>query len=108
MNEQKIYCDIVKSIINKMKRLIGPVAITQAKMVNGLNITKNKITIKGDYNKIINEFLSRYERIIGPSFRTIAIRTTKPILKKYQKLKALPDWLYNNLMIKMDNYINNF
>ena len=81
------YERLIKSIIDETEMIVGPVAITQANKVKGLEITRI-IKIKGDPQKIIKSLLENYKSIIGEVAVTIAKRGTKPILEKNLKLKV--------------------
>jgi len=82
-----MYKKLIESIINQTERIIGPVAIMQAKKVNGLRIT-TRVAIKGDPQKILKELLKNYRLIIGDSALTIAKKGAESILKNNPKLKV--------------------
>ena len=81
------YTKMIRSIINQMENVIGPVATTQAKRVEGLVINK-KISIKGKPQNAIKDLIERYKSLMGPVALTIAKKGAKPILEKNPKLKV--------------------
>ena len=86
MNE-KIYAGLVNGIIGEMKKIIGPVAVTQANTVDGLAIDK-KITIKRDGYEVVTRLIEKYKTIMGPVAVTIAKKGVEAILEKNPKLKV--------------------
>lgn len=81
-----IYEKLTKSIIDEIKKIIGPVAITQANQVEGLAVN-HKIVLKGNPQSIIQHLIEKYKSIMGPVALTLAKRGAAPLLKK-SKLKV--------------------
>ena len=79
--------EAVKQIIEQMKMIIGPVAITQANLVKGLSANK-KVKITGEGYNIISQLVERYKLIMGQVALTIAKRSLKELLRKNPKLKV--------------------
>ena len=65
------YAESIRRIVDSMKIIIGPVAVTQANQVPGLEIN-DRIVIEGDPAEIIRLLINKYEAIIGPVAITIA------------------------------------
>lgn len=57
---------ITKTIIDRQKMIIGPLAIDQAKSVSGLFFDEsNSITIKGDGKEILTKLVQQFETLFG-------------------------------------------
>ena len=58
---------LIIRIITEQENIIGPLAVEQAEKVDGLKINwiSKEITINGDEKKIIENLVSRYEKIFG-------------------------------------------
>lgn len=64
---------VIKAIITEIAKIIGPVAITQANQIEGLDMSKDgKLKVKGDPEELAEELIKRYEGLIGDVARTIA------------------------------------
>ena len=61
------YAQIAQKIIEQQETIIGPVAIEQAKMVEGLQIDwdKHKVTVNGDKTKVIDRLVEQYRHLFG-------------------------------------------
>ncbi len=81
------YTHLVRAIINQMRTITGPVAVTQANKVSGLS-TNGKTIIHGNPQRVLNELLNKYALIMGPVAITIAKKGAAPILEKNPKLKV--------------------
>ncbi|MBU2561170.1 MAG: hypothetical protein KKD17_02650 [Nanoarchaeota archaeon] len=81
------YTLLIRGIIEQMETIIGPVAMAQARQVEGLEIGK-KIAIKGDPQKAIHDLLDRYKSLMGPVAITIAKKGAKQVLEKNPGLKV--------------------
>lgn len=82
-----IYNQLIQSIINQIKTIVGPVAVTQANQVKGLT-TNHKVVIKGNPQNIIKNLISKYKLIMGPVALTLAKKGAVSILKKNPELKV--------------------
>lgn len=81
------YSEIIESIIENMKNVIGPVAITQANEIEGLKVNE-EIIIKGYPQKIIKNLVEKYKSLMGPVALTLVRKAAKPILEKNPRLKV--------------------
>jgi len=104
----EIYEQIVQKIISETKRLFGRVAVFQANKVKGLQVSENQIKITGDPLKVLSDLAKIFEKIIGPTARTIIIRAVQPLLQKYKLRGKVPDWFFSTLEFKFGKYIENF
>ncbi len=73
------YEQIVQNIIKEQEKVIGPLALDQAKKVHGISVdTGNQsVTIEGDKREAVEELVKQYEHLFGK----IAIEVCKEALK---------------------------
>lgn len=73
------YEQIVQNIIKEQEKVIGPLALDQAKKVHGISVNAGiqSITIDGDKREVIEELVKQYEHLFGK----IAIEVCKEALK---------------------------
>lgn len=73
------YEQIVQNIIKEQEKVIGPLALDQAKKVHGISVdTGNQsATIEGDKREAVEELVKQYEHLFGK----IAIEVCKEALK---------------------------
>jgi len=81
------YEELVKAIVDEMKKIIGPVAVTQANLVDGLEF-KDKVVIKGKPELVVAGLVNRYKSLVGPVAWTIAKKGVKKALEKNPRLKV--------------------
>lgn len=76
--------EIPLRIIKEQELVIGPLAWSEAKKVNGLNIDsfKKTVTLIGNANDTINELVARYERLFGLASREVCRESVKDLLIK--------------------------
>jgi len=58
---------LILKIIEEQESIIGPLAVEQAKKVEGLDLdwTDHKITINGDNKLILEQLAKQYETVFG-------------------------------------------
>ena len=73
------YEQIVERIIKEQEKVIGPLAIDQAKKVHGINVdaSNQSITLDGDKMEVVQDLVKQYEHLFGK----IAIEVCKEALK---------------------------
>ena len=66
MNNQ-VYEELVVGIVERQESIIGPVAIEQAKSVDGLSVdwSKKAVTITGEPTKVIDALVEQYKQLFG-------------------------------------------
>lgn len=82
-----VYVELIATIVQKMRGIIGSVAVVQANKVSGLKIDGG-ITLEGDPVRILDALLSSYKGIIGPVAIALAKQAVKSVLEKNPKLKV--------------------
>lgn len=62
-----IFTSLAEKIIEKQESIIGPIALEQAKKVDGLNIDwpKHEIEIKGNETDVVEKLIEQYEHLFG-------------------------------------------
>ena len=62
-----ILTQIVEKIIQEQEKIIGPIALEQAKKVQGLSVdlTNHKITIAGNEKKVVEKLVKQYALFFG-------------------------------------------
>lgn len=73
------YEQIVQKIIKEQEKVIGPLAVDQAKKVHGINVdaSNQSITLDGDKMEVVQDLVKQYENLFGK----IAIEVCKEALK---------------------------
>ena len=79
------YSQIVSQIIKDQQDIIGPIALEQAKKINGLTITSlDNITISGDAKDVLSNLVDQYSKLFGRASIEVckeAMRDSKSTLK---------------------------
>jgi len=63
-----IYQQIATKIIKEQQLIIGPLALSESKKVNGLTVVNSKpieVQIEGNEQEVINRLVAQYERLFG-------------------------------------------
>lgn len=65
--DQHVYEELAVSIIEHQESIIGPVAITRASAVEGLQVdwSNKKVTISGESRHVIDELVEQYKALFG-------------------------------------------
>ncbi len=79
------YEQIVERIIKEQEKVIGPLAVDQARKVSGISInaSNQSITLNGDKKGIVEELVKQYEYLFGK----ISIEVCKEALKNLSVTK---------------------
>ena len=64
-----IFGQIVEKIIKEQESIIGPVALEQARKVDGLKVDwdKHEITVTGNKKTVLEKLVQQYEHLFGPA-----------------------------------------
>ncbi len=75
-----IYATIVEKIIEQQEQIIGPVAVDQARQVEGINIDwdHHTVVLEGDEKELVNALIGQYEVLFGQ----IAVEVSKEAAAK--------------------------
>ncbi|PIZ66497.1 hypothetical protein CO051_04055 [Candidatus Roizmanbacteria bacterium CG_4_9_14_0_2_um_filter_39_13] len=61
-----IYSSIVNTIIKQQTSIIGPIALSQAKMVAGIHFSdEGSADLQGDPKLVLDELVKKYEKLFG-------------------------------------------
>lgn len=88
-----IYSQAVAEIIRQQQSVIGPLALDQARKVNGLNFTDmNHLTISGDAKDVLAHLVQQYSTIFGQASVEVCKEALKH-LKTPPQREELPEIL---------------
>lgn len=75
-----IFSDIAIRIIESQESIIGPLALAQAKKVNGLSVDwqEKKVSIKSDSPKVIDSLVNQYKILFGD----MAVETCRDVSRQ--------------------------
>lgn len=79
-----IYAELVKKIIGEQERIIGPVAMEQARKVPGLVINPDsyEISLNGNKKEILQNLVRQYEKLFGLTSIEVCREAVKGIVAK--------------------------
>ncbi len=79
--DQEVYNQIAEAIILQQEQIIGPIAIDQAELVNGLTIdwSKHNVDIAGNGAQAIDSLVEQYRELFGE----IAVQACKDSASRY-------------------------
>lgn len=62
-----IFAQIVEKIVREQEKIIGPIALEQARKVQGLTVDmqKNEVKFVGDQKQIIESLIEQYKHLFG-------------------------------------------
>jgi hypothetical protein len=81
-----IFSQIVSNIIKEQEVLIGPVALEQAKKVQGITIDgERQIAIAGDKKAVLENLVKQYEKLFGPASIEVCRDAVKGIISQAPK-----------------------
>lgn len=62
-----LYAKIVVKIIEQQEAIIGPVAVEQAQLVNGLTLDwpNHQVTLSGDGVSVVDKLVAQYKTLFG-------------------------------------------
>lgn len=87
------YYSLLESVIRSQEKIIGPIAIEQANMVEGLHIDleKHQISVEGDRAETVNRLVQQYQRLFGQTSVEVCKEAVKDIIGKVnpQEVPAL-------------------
>jgi len=88
-----VYSQLVSQIIKDQEIIIGPIALEQARKVEGLNVDNvNDIKIQGDAKTVIGNLVSQYVKLFGQASIEVCKEAVHEI-KTAVSAKDLPEIL---------------
>ena len=87
-----IFAQLAQKIITAQKEVIGPLAIEQARKVNGLNLgnSEKDVVCEGDKKQVINDLIKQYEGIFGLASVEVCRDAVKDLLLELPKDQLPP------------------
>lgn len=77
---------IAERIIQEQENIIGPVAIEQAKKVEGLEVTSDKdVKISGNAKSVLENLVNQYEKLFGRASIEVCREAVKGIISQAPK-----------------------
>ncbi len=90
-----LYAEIVDRIIKEQQSIIGPLALDQAKKVEGVSVSdNNQVKIQGNGKQILEHLVSQYEKFFGKASIEVCKDALSPIKDKLASID-LPEVLKN-------------
>ncbi|OGH38087.1 MAG: hypothetical protein A3B44_04315 [Candidatus Levybacteria bacterium RIFCSPLOWO2_01_FULL_38_21] len=73
-----------EKIIEEQEKIIGPIALEQAKKVPGLtvNLQKHEVKIEGDQKEILQKLVEQYQHLFGQASVEVCKDAVKDIIKQ--------------------------
>jgi len=78
--DKQIFSEIVVRIIESQENIIGPIALQQAKQVNGLDVDwqNKKVDIKNNSPKVVDALVNKYKDLFGD----MAVQTCQDVARQ--------------------------
>lgn len=88
------FAQIAKTIIEEQEKIIGPIALEQAKKVEGLSVDweKHEVTLAGNEKEILENLVKQYGSLFGKASIEVCREVTVTVTDKIT-LNQLPDIL---------------
>ncbi len=75
------FAQIVSNIIKEQQTIIGPLALEQAKKVQGITVkTADDIVVSGDHKTVLNNLVNQYAKIFGEA----SVQVCRDAFEQYQ------------------------
>lgn len=89
-----IFGTIVEKIIKEQEKIIGPIALEQARKVQGLNVDMQKHEIKfvGNQKEILEKLVEQYQHLFGQASVEVCREAVKGIIAGAPK-ESIPSLL---------------
>ena len=85
-----IYSQLAEKNIKAQETIVGPLALEQAKKVNGLQLTDSQIVISGDKKAILDNLVHQYEGLFGRASVQVCRDAAKGMLDQLPKDQIPP------------------
>ncbi len=79
-----VYGKVVERIIIEQEKIIGPIALEQAKKVPGLSVDlqKHEVKIEGDQKEILQKLVEQYQHLFGQASVEVCKDAVRDIIKQ--------------------------
>jgi hypothetical protein len=77
------FAQVISNIIKEQQAIIGPVALDQARKVNGLTIVgEDDIKIAGDKKQVLDSLINQYSKLFGKASVEVCKNAISPFIDK--------------------------
>ena len=76
------FTQAVEKIIKQQEAVIGPLAIEQAKKVQGLKFSGGKFAVQGNRSKVLEDLVKQYSHLFGRASVEVCKDAVQPLLSK--------------------------
>lgn len=85
-----IFAQIAEKIIIEQEKIIGPIALEQARKVQGLNvdIQKHEIKFEGSQKEILEKLIEQYRHLFGKASVEVCREAVRGIISDAPKEKV--------------------
>ena len=82
-----IFAQIVEKIVREQEKIIGPIALEQARKVQGLSVDmqKNEVKFTGSQKEIIESLIEQYKHLFGQASVEVCRDAAKNFISKMSK-----------------------
>ena len=81
-----IYAQLVKAIIKQQEIIIGPIAVEQARKVEGLEVVSDKdVKVIGNAKEVLEKLVNQYEKLFGRASIEVCREAVRDIIAQAQK-----------------------
>ena len=82
-----IFGQIVEKIINEQEKIIGPIALEQARKVQGLefDLQKHEIKFKGNQKEILEKLIEQYSHLFGQASVEVCKDAARSLISSVSK-----------------------
>ena len=87
------FSEAVEKIVREQRNVIGPLALEQARRVNGLQIDleKHQVSFSGNRTEILEHLVEQYKKLFGQASVQVCKDAARPVLSNVspQEVPAL-------------------
>lgn len=78
----EVFAKLIEKIIEEQESIIGPIALEQAKKVNGLKINwqEHEVTLEGNKTQILENLVDKFQTLFGQA----SIEVCKEVVDRYR------------------------
>lgn len=77
-----IYAQLVQKIIKEQEKIIGPLAIEQARKVQGIKVgAKEEVSLEGNEKDVVDKLVNQYKEFFGQASVEVCKEAVKGLKK---------------------------
>lgn len=88
------FAQAISKIIKEQQAIIGPIALDQAKKVDGLEVLGDSVKIMGNKKEVLNNLVNQYAKLFGKASVEVCKGAFAPFSEKIPAAE-IPDILKN-------------